>query len=337
MAAEPASPNDPPVANPLPARPRTPRLPGMDAASFAPDMNWRRGVAFLWLLVALTAVGEGLNAALYLLAGYAGYPAPADVTRLCLEGALFVALWLGWGWLRWPLAVIAFFQGGWLILWTVAARFASPVTEASTSTPVAHGIDSIPPLFLGIVYLTLSFYLAFSVDVLDFLRHRREEGRRWVVLPIVLLIAAYLITLFNAQPIYLHWLNHEKNAALDFAMQSLRAMSAQWDPEVYANRADPDVLATWPDADRSQTFASMRPLGPCMSIIRRKVSDHGSAMDKSRGGFVVDAECDLGRVQFTHGTAQFSLIVHRTFFGPWQLGQFVAGDFQFDAPAAAPH
>ena len=335
MAAE-SSPSNSPSAPGTPSpRPRVPRLPGMEAESFGGDMSWRRGVGFLWVLFALAAAGEALNALFYLLAGSAGYPSPMDVGRLCAEGALFVALWLGWGWLRWPLAAIAFFQGAWLIVWLLNVRFSHPVLEGSTAVPPGHRIDAMPPLFLGIVYGVMAFYLVFSADVLDFLRHRREESRRWVVLPVMIIVVAYLATLFDAQPMYLHWLTRERAKALPFAMDSLKAMSEKWDPQVYTARANADVLADWPEDQRTQTFASLQPLGPCLNIIRRKVTERHSAMDPTRGGFVVNMECDLGQVNFAHGDAQFSMVVTRTLFGSWQLGVFEAGNFHFDPASAA--
>ena len=69
-------------ADPTPARPaardavrpnppgaRAPRLPGTYAANFESDMNWRRGVAVLWVLFILIALGEAMLAAFILLQG----------------------------------------------------------------------------------------------------------------------------------------------------------------------------------------------------------------------------------------------------------------------------
>ena len=68
--------------------------------------------------------------------------------------------------------------------------------------------------------LASGVYLAFSADVLDFLRHRREEGRGWVVAPLVLVVGVYLVALFNAQWIYRGWLEHEKASALAYVTKA---------------------------------------------------------------------------------------------------------------------
>ena len=165
-----------------PSRPRAPRLPGTYAANYeGGDPSWRRGVAVLWVIFTLMALCEAVNAAWYYLSGSVGNLGPFDAVRLILEGALFLALWLGWRWLRWPLAVMNFLYGGWLVVWLFSLHATEATARAAAGEPApGYGLASIPVLATALVYLFSAGYLAFSADVLDFLRHRREAGRGWV-------------------------------------------------------------------------------------------------------------------------------------------------------------
>ncbi len=163
----------------------------------------------LWVFFALTILGEAAHAAVILLSGQL-YPAPADLVRVCIGGALFIALWLGWGWLRWPLAVINFLHGAWLIVWTIFLHNDLAQRAALAGEPApGYGIGSIPSLALGGVCLAYAAYLAFSADVLDFLRHRREEGRGWVAGPLALGVMACVGAVLASPLFYGLWLGYE--------------------------------------------------------------------------------------------------------------------------------
>ena len=342
MPDDPTPPSLPPAASPVPAsqprpaRVHAPRLPGTYAANFERDMDWRRGVTILWVIFILAALCEVTNAAFYLLSGGTGYPPPADVVRLGVEGVLFLSLWLGWGWLRWPLAAMNFFYGALRIVWLISAHSASIAAQAAAGAPApGYGIESIPTLATAIVYIFSAGYLAFSADVLDFLRHRREEGRGWVVAPLVVAVGVCLAVQFSAQRIYLGWLGLEQASALDFVKESLGAMSSPWRAAPYEARADPEFLKTWFGGDREQVFASLSPLG----VFQRAddaTAAAGTSEDATRGGFEVYVHCDLPVAKFSHGSAHFSLNLSRTLFGPWKLGEFSAGDIHTDAAPVPP-
>ena len=325
----------PPAARARPVRSPAPRLPGTYAANYRDDPNWRRGVAVLWAFLALTAVGEAAHAAAILLSGQR-YPAPADVARLCVGGALFVALWLGWGWLRWPLAAINFLYGAWLVVWTIFLHNDLVQKAALAGAPApGYGIGSIPSFALGGACIAYAGYLAFSADVLDFLRHRREEGRGWVAGPIALGVMACVAALLGSQFFYSRWLGHERASAARFVTQSLETISAEhWAAAAYETRADPAYLATWYEGDRKDMFGRLSRLG----TYRHSETPEaviGSSLDETGGGFVLRGQVTMGQVDFEHGGTMFIIDVTRTLFGPWQMQGFDAGKPHFDIPAGA--
>ena len=335
-------PPDPPPAIPpsgaAPARPprvHAPRLPGTYAASYERDMDWHRAVSVLWVLTGLAALCEVVNAAFALLQGYVNYPPPMDAIRLIVEAALFLALWLGWGWLRWLLAANNFFYGAWQVVWLIASHAPNPEAPPGTPPP-SWGLGIIPAVGTAIVYIVFGIYLAFSADVLDFLRYRRREGRRWVIIPLVVLISSYLFALFNARWFYQRWIEMEKASATRFALQSVKTIAAEhWTASEYEQRADPEYLKTWYEGDRKSVFAALARLGTFKSAGDTKTIV-GSSTDPAGGGFVVRGQVELGDVRFEHGHTVFTIDVTRSLFGPWQMQAFDAGNPGFDAGAAAP-
>ncbi len=322
---------------PDPPRPRVhaPRLPGTYAANYESDMNWRRGVAVLWILFGAMAVCEAVYTAFYYLQGGVDYFSPFTAGRLVAEAALFLALWVGWGWLRWVLASVDFLYGAWLVMWLIASHTRDPNAPPDTPPPV-WGIASIPILATALVYLTTAMYLAFSADVLDFLRHRREEGRGWVVAPLAALVGFYLLTLFSAQTIYLRWLNLERASAARFVTESVQTISTQrWDAEAYESRADPGYLKTWFEGDRKDVFHQLSRLGEFRDAASPPKAAVGSSLDATGGGYVVRGQVQLGQVNFVHGNTVFTIDVTRTLFGPWKMQSFDAGNPRFDAASSS--
>ena len=299
---------------------KTPRLPGTYAANYGgDDMNWRRGVGVLWTLFALAAVGELVRAAFYMLAGYADWPLIPDLARVSIGALVFTALWLGWGWTRWVLVVTDFLFGVWLVMMVVAKV-----------PPGEPTIVSLPKLALGVIYLGTAGYLAFSADVVDFVRHRREEGRGWVVVPVALLAAGYVALVIAAQVPYGIYLGVEAAPALRFGDETLHAMCDHWDADALAARGDATFLAMWPDFTRKRALASLSPLGELKATHKSSAKSAGTAADAARTGFILGYNYDCERVDFTHGHARFAFALTKHPFGAWQLNNFVVYDVQID-------
>ena len=352
---------------------KAPRLPGTYAANYGgDDMNWRRGVGVLWTLFALAATGEILRAAFYLLAGHAGWPLAYDVARVSIGAAVFVALWLGWGWTRWVLAVTDFLFGAWLTIMVVAGHMAQNAPDAVARGQLPPGdpiVETLPKLALGVVYLFTAGYLAFSADVVDFVRHRREEGRGWVVVPVALLAAAYVALVVTAQVPYWFYVGAEVVGAKQFGDETLRAMCDHWNPDALGARGDEAFLTMWPDATRKSALASLSPLGGLKDFSKSHVKVdstvidasgnrfsmrhhygqegvdsaqghdrsnlvlikiEGTTTDASGNGFVMQYHYDRERVNFTHGHAHFNLVLIRHPFGGWKLDNFVVYDIVMD-------
>ena len=135
----PAAPSSPKIRS-RPDPVRASRLPGTYAANYGgEEMNWRRGVGVLWTLFVLAGAAELLRAAFYLLAGHAGWPLTYEVVRVGIAAAVFVTLWLGWGWSRWLLVVADFLFGAWTIIMVVAGHVAQHSPEAGAERTIASG------------------------------------------------------------------------------------------------------------------------------------------------------------------------------------------------------
>ena len=354
-----------PRIRPRPTPSKAPRLPGTYAANYGgDDMDWRRGVGVLWTLFALAVAGELVRAAFYLLAGYADWPLFPDLARVSIGALVFTALWLGWGWTRWVLVVTDFLFGVWLVMMVVAKL-----------PPGEPTIVSLPKLALGVIYLCSAGYLAFSADVVDFARHRREEGRGWVVAPVALLAAGYVTLVCLAQVPYWFYLEVEAVPAEQFGDETLQAMCARWNPDALAARGDEAFLTAWPEAARRAALASLSPLGELKDLSKHvnvdrtavnpsgnrfimryqygqkktgtaqghdrpnlvRIKIDGTTTDASGGGFVLQYHYDRERVNFAHGHAHFGLVLMKHPLGGWRLDNFVVYDLVMDpAPGRPP-
>ena len=319
---------------------RTSRLPGTYAANYGgEDMNWRRGVGVLWTLFVLAGAAELLRAAFYLLAGHAGWPLSYEVVRIGIAATVFVTLWLGWGWSRWLLVVADFLFGAWTIIMVVAGHVAqhSPEAVLSGRLPAADPtIETLPKLALSVVCLITAGYLAFSADVVDFLRHRRENGRGWVVLPVGALAAGYVALVCLAQVPYWTWIGFEGFQAKAFGDETLHAICDHWNPDSLAAQGDGDFLKVWTDAARKSSMASLSALGELKAMNKSFTKAAGTATDAAGTGFVLGYNYDRERVDFTHGHAHFNFLVTKHPLGAWRLNNFVVYDIVMDpAPGAA--
>lgn len=318
------------------------RLPGTYAANSGEDMNWRRGVTVLWVLFGLAAVGEIFHGAFYLLAGHAGWPLNRDAVRVGVGSLVFLTLWLGWGWTRYLLVVVDFGFGIWMVVWSVAEHVAVGARPISAQQQMASSalIETLPELALGILYLVTAAYLAFSADMVDFARHRREEGRGWVFVPVLALAAVYTLVVLTLQLPYRIWLGVQERGAQQFGDDTVRAMAEHWDPQTLTDRGDEAFLRAFPPEFRKSSMASLSPFGGLQRLEEARANALPTTVDASGFGFVEQYSYDVKRVDFAHGHAHFSFFLTRGLLGPWKLDNFIVDQVAFDpkptAGAAAP-
>ena len=325
----------------MPTPVRASRLPGTYAANYGgEDMNWRRGVGVLWTLFLLAGLCECLRAAFYVMAGHAGWPLSYDVAKVSIGAAVFVTLWLGWGWTRWVLVVADFLAGVWLIIMVIAGHMAqhSPAAVASGQLPAADPIiETLPKLALGVVCLCTAGYLAFSADVVDFLRHRREEGRGWVVAPVAALAAGYVALVCLMQVPYWFYVGLETAPARAFGDHALRTLSARWNSDDLASLGDDDFRKFWPEATRKTVLGSLAPLGELKDVNTLVAKFSGTGVDASGMSFIMAYNCDGERVEFAHGHARFDFFLIKHPFGAWHLNNFTVSEIKIDpVPSLAP-
>ncbi len=317
-----------------------PRLPGTYAANYGgDDMNWRRGIAWLWVFFILAALLEFIRVTCYLLSGFGGWPSLPDALRLILGTAAFLALWLGWGWPRWVLVVNDVLWGMWMVAWGFAEH------QAVRATPGAEGVEThfsastatAPQLALGIVYLVTASYAAYSADVVDFIRHRRAEGRGWVVAPVAVAGVLYLGLILTAEVPYLVWIGWQQRGVQLAGDDLMRLMSNRWDPEAVVPRADEYFLQNWPSEYRQQTFGSMAPFGALLRLEDATARAMPTVPDAANGTFLLEYRYDVGRAVFAHGHARVGMILTRHLFGHWQLDNMVISEIEPDpTPDPAP-
>lgn len=312
-----------------------PRLPGTYAANYGgDDMDWRRGVVWLWVLFGLAAALEIIRASCYLLAGDTGWPGGLDALRIVVSTLVFLTLWLGWRWPRWLLVLTDTLSGLWLVIWAFAGHMgAGGVLENASTTPLTSALAGIMPMLaLGFVYLATAAYLGLSADVVDFLRHRREEGRGWVFVPVTLLGGIYLLVVLTLQPVYFLWLGWQTRGARTAGGDLIRTMSSRWDAEAIVPHLDAAIVRAWPVADRKYTFASLSTLGPVAELDRATLRPLSTRIDPINGGFELYCQYDTGRAAFAHGHARISFLLTKHPFGTWLLDDFAADNLETDPP-----
>ncbi len=309
----------------------TPRLPGTYAANYGDDPNWKRGLIVLCTLFGVAATAEFFHAVFIVLSGQRGYPGLGDVARLCVEATVFLLLWVGWGWVRWVLVAVDFLFGAWYVIRTIAP-LPTDMMAAHPELRGPQGIAPMPQLALGVIYLVSAGYLAFSADVIGFVRHRREEGRGWVVAPLAVIVAGFVALICCVEPLSAWWFERLRPDAGRFATESLRAISERWDVKEYEQRADADYLKTWAKEYRDPTFGTLAGLGPLQTMPEVKTSEGHSTLSPGSGSFLARYRCDFGRVRCAHGDIVFGFVVSRHTLGPWRLENIEALDQKFDPP-----
>ena len=255
-----------------------------------------------------------------------------DLIRLALLYGVFLLLWLGQGWPRWVLAAVAFFYGGRLLVQVLTANDAALSVPKVAGQPLPSDmLLLVPVLASGFLYLILSGYLAFSSDVIGFTRHRREEGRVWVVLPVALLLAGFLLAMFASPWLYRTWLESQRPDAERSSRDTLRAIAEHWDPPTLNARSTPSFLVTWPAQPRNTTLATLAPLGPLRST-DQETFEFRSGFDPVRDSFVLTVHYATW-MRCEHGRAQADLTLVRDLFSPWQVDAFSPGMLTLDKPA----
>ena len=356
------SPDIPDPASPTPARPRrvitrpdtmkaarqpgtvitrpdstkSTRPSGTYAADYGSDPNWKRGVAIMWLLFGAAAVAEFFRALFMVLTGNPGLPYQYETGRIVAEAAMFLLLWVGWSWPRWVLVAVDFLFGAWFVITIVA-----PLPTAAGAGAVAHappGITTIPQLALGMIYLGSAAYFAFAADVIGFVRHRRAEGRKWMVVPVALIVGVYAVAMLNVQAYCTKVFEGWRADAGRFATESLQAMNEHWDVATYDQRADADYLKVWTDDQRKLTFGTLSGLGQAQTLNAVTVGPAQPGLNRTGSGFLVRYHCEFGKTRFAHGSTVFGCLVSRRLpGGPWRLENLEVSEPEFDpAPADVP-
>ena len=300
-------------------------------------MSWRRGVAVLWILFILIALGEVFELLVYLAAAgsqWLGLIAVfwvSDVLRLVAVCGGFVALWLGWGRTRWGLAVVAFLVGARTVLGSFLVDYHRLNPDAAAA-PEAFGTLFYfgATLALGVLYLILAAYLLFSADLLAFVQHRREAGRGWVVVPVGLLVGVYCAAMLSARFVLRHELEGMRPEMLRLARHDAEAMASHWDPASIVSFLDPKSLEYWPEAGRQNLMNILQPLGSFLgpgeeqSTVRINPGEFGTS-------FFIRGTCQEV-VRCTEGRATFSFTLVRPFSGPWRVVDLSMGDLQLYNP-----
>ena len=322
---------------------RASRLPGTYAAnSGGEDMNWRRGVGTLWVIFGLTAVLEFARASFQLLAGYTNWPSDGDVVRVGLSSLFFLTLWFGWGWTRWVLATVDFLCGMHALAWGIAGHMNPASAGAQAMRTASPLVGTVPSVGLGLVYLFTAAYVAFSADVLDFARHRREEGQGWVIGPVLALVGAYMAVLFTLEVPYLVWIKAREGQARTFGDEMSRQMAQNWDPNSIAGVGDPTFNENWTPDFTKAAFGSLAPLGPLEKMGQVDLRPLATRFDLASGGFIMQYSYNLRQARFAHGTSNIGIFVVKPLFGPWEIDNLTMDEVHFDpqsapAPTATPN
>ena len=316
---------------------RGPNLLTTSTAGYDEDANWRRGVTFLWILFGLIACAEACHVAFSVLAGYASGLLVSDLIRVGVLCGVFLTLWFGWNWTRWLLVVFAFlFGAAQLVALMRLTDLQLRVGAATASQPLPGDLlYNAPVLAAAVLYLLLAGYLGFASDVPAFTKHRREEGRGWVAVPVALLLAAYVAVLFIVPMVCKLWFDGQRAGATKFGQETLWAISEHWDPAVFASRCDAELLAYFQEGDRQRMMASLAPLGPVQSATG-EVGRLSSHFDAGQQGFVLGGGY-IAQGQFAHGKARVTFTLKRSFSGPWRVRLITVDNLSLNpAPPATP-
>ena len=352
MSDDPTPPSEP--RDPAPSAPAAPGTPGprrirsvptpvrganlltTSTVGYNEDASWRRGITLLWIVFGGIALAEACYAVFGALGGYT-LPVPPgfDLARVCLLCGVFLTLWFGWNWTRWILALFAFLFGLWLAV--TLLRETDIQLQASAGTkgqPASAIIEKAPLVAASLLYLILSLYLTFGSDVPAFTKHRREEGRGWIALPIALLLGAYVVAIMAVPNLVNLWVHQQQEAAKNFGRDTLRAISEHWDSATLMARCEDQLLQKIPPDSQKKMLVMYTPLGPLQNVIQE--SSHASSLfDAQEQRFVVRGDY-IALAQFAHGRDQFSFNVARSLFGPWQVSLYSEEGLSVDRPPAPP-
>lgn len=336
------------MAEPVPRNPGPPRirsrpervrsstrLPGADAAGGGGDASWQRGVTVLWVLFGLIAAAEALLLTVYLSAGGLQWPHVSDVFRLTVFCGVFLALWLGWYWTRWVLAVVAFFAGARTLVLVLVTSNRGAGSEYLTSAELFGSTVYTGILVLvGTLYLALAAYLIFSADVLAFTEHRRQEGRAWVVFPVALLLGIYWATMLGGDFALRRWLAGTRASMEQLARTDVRRIAAGWDPASLATVLDSQALQAWPPEGREGFMQTVRPLGTYLvssDVSAQTAFDHDPATMamQVRGEYQEVVRC-------TNGHARFVFRMTRPLMGSWRVNYVTVGEVEFYTSPPSP-
>ena len=318
---------------------RGPNLLTTSTAGYDEDANWRRGVTFLWILFGLIALAEACHVAFSVFAGYASGLLVSDLFRVCVLCGVFLTLWFGWNWTRWLLVVFAFlFGAAQLVALMRLTDLQLRAGAATESQPLpGHLLYNAPILAAAVLYLLLAGYLAFASDVPAFTKHRREEGRGWVAVPVALLLAAYVAVLFAVPITYNAWLHRQPEVVRVFGRESLQAVCTRWDLAMLDARCDEQMLQNTSEGERQGLLRVLGPLGPIKGVTAEFSHVH-NRFDPEEQRFVLQGDYSAWG-HFAHGQAHFICRVTRSLFGPWRFLTFRTDTFAIDpppVPAATP-
>ena len=299
------------------------------------DMNWRRGVTWLWVLFGGIALAEACYAVFGALGGYTlPLPPVYDLLRVWLLCGGFLMLWFGWNWTRWILALLAFLFGAWLAV--TLLRETDIQLQAGTGTkglpPPSEILSKAPLVAAALLYLILALYLAFGTDVTAFTKHRREEGRGWIAVPVALLLLAYVVAIMAVPNLYSVWMRQQQESAMNFGRETLRVMSEHWDSAALVARCDDSLLQRIPPEGQRKMLAMYTPLGPFQSNLQ-ELGHVSSAFDPQEQRFVVRGDYNATG-QFAHGKDHFSFNLERSPIGPWRVTMFTEDSLALDHPPA---
>jgi len=222
---------------------RPSRLPGTYAAHYEREPSWRHGRLLLIVFMALDTL-SGIQFAFQALLG-------GDVEQLLVLGtrelilaAIYFAFWIGWGWTRWLLAILNFFVGVWLLIWTLR-------------------LGGIPPLVTGLLFFSIAVdfaaaaFFAFSADLIAFITHQRQHRQVAALVIIAAILAVYLATLPALWAGYHAWRNLLIARAQAYAEQCVREIGAHWNPEEISRRAIPEFLNNNPPTELQRVCADL--------------------------------------------------------------------------------